>query len=118
MIEHALSGIYDIPHGEGLAIIFPAHMKYIYKKAINKFKRYAKNVWNIDEKNKTDEQIALEGIERTKEYFAMLGSPTTLTQIGVPENDIEKIADLTILGKGSYIKMERKDIVKILRLAI
>ena len=118
MIEHALSGIYDIPHGEGLAIIFPAYMKYIYKKSIGRFKRFAENVWGICEKNLTDEQIALKGIEKTKEYFSSLGSPTILTQIGITENDIDKIANLIVIGGGSYIKIEREDVVQILKLAL
>jgi alcohol dehydrogenase YqhD (iron-dependent ADH family) len=46
-IEHGLSGLYDIPHGAGLAIIFPAWMKYIYKAGLPKFVRYAKNIWHI-----------------------------------------------------------------------
>ena len=118
MIEHALSGIYDIPHGEGLAIIFPAYMKYIYKKAIGRFKKFAENIWGISEPNLTDEQIALKGIERTQKYFSLLGSPTKLTQIGITENDIEKIVNLTVVGGGSYIKMEEKDVVQILKIAL
>jgi alcohol dehydrogenase YqhD (iron-dependent ADH family) len=68
-IEHALSGLYDIPHGAGLAIIFPARMHYVYKAGLPKFVRYAKNIWNIETEGKTDEEIALAGIEATKQFF-------------------------------------------------
>ena len=68
-IEHALSGLYDIPHGAGLAIVLPAWMKYVYKAGLEKFVRYAKNIWHISTDGKTDEEIALEGIEVTKQFF-------------------------------------------------
>ncbi|MDR0282945.1 MAG: iron-containing alcohol dehydrogenase [Candidatus Peribacteria bacterium] len=68
-IEHALSGLYDIPHGAGLAIVFPAWMKYVYKSVLKKFVRYAKNIRNVNFEGKTDEKVALEGIEATKQFF-------------------------------------------------
>ena len=115
-IEHALSGIYDIPHGAGLAIIFPNWMKYVYKRAIGKFKRYAINIWNVDTNNKTDEQIALEGIEKTKEYFSKLGAPVTLKEVNIFEEDIDKITQTVILtGEGSYLVPDKKDVENILR---
>lgn len=115
-IEHALSGIYDIPHGAGLAIVFPNWMKYVYKSAIGKFKRYAINIWNVDTNNKTDEQIALEGIEKTKEYFSKLGAPVTLKEVNIFEEDIDKITQTVILtGEGSYLVPDKKDVENILR---
>jgi alcohol dehydrogenase YqhD (iron-dependent ADH family) len=47
-IEHELSGIYDVAHGAGLAVVLPAWMKYVYKHDIKRFSQYAVRVWNID----------------------------------------------------------------------
>lgn len=118
-IEHALSGIYDIAHGAGLAIVFPNWMKYVYKNSINKFKKYAVNIWNVDTKNKTEEEIALEGINKTKEYFSKVGAPVTLSEVNIPESDIDKIVETVILtGEGSYLKIDKEDIKNILISAI
>lgn len=118
-IEHALSGIYDIAHGAGLAIVFPNWMKYVYKNSINKFKKYAVNIWNVDTKNKTEEEIALEGINKTKEYFSRVGAPVTLSEVNIPESDIDKIVETVILtGEGSYLKIDKEDIKNILISAI
>ncbi|GHV26328.1 hypothetical protein FACS1894176_06850 [Bacteroidia bacterium] len=68
-IEHALSGLYDIPHGAGLAIVFPARMEYVYKAGLPKFVRYAKQIWGVNGDGKSDEEIALEGIMKTKQFF-------------------------------------------------
>lgn len=118
-IEHALSGIYDIAHGEGLAILFPAWMEYVYKKGIPRFKRYAINIWNVTTDGKTDEEIAWEGIVKTKEYFKKIGAPVSLTEVNIPKEDIDKIASQSILDEnGSYIKITKEDAKKILELAI
>lgn len=114
-IEHALSAIYDIAHGAGLAIIFPNWMKHVYKKAIGKFKRYAIAIWNVDVTNKTDEEIALEGIEKTKEYFSKIGAPVTLREVNISKEEIEKIVEAVIItGEGSYLKPSKEDIREIL----
>ncbi|MCK9910403.1 iron-containing alcohol dehydrogenase, partial [Microbacteriaceae bacterium K1510] len=77
-IEHAVSAIYDIPHGGGLAIIFPKWMRYVYKENVERFKRFATHVWGVDPSGKTDEEIALEGIAKTEEFFKRIGAPTRL----------------------------------------
>ena len=48
MIEHELSGIYDIAHGAGLSIIFPAWMKYVYKHNVSRFVQFASRVFNVE----------------------------------------------------------------------
>lgn len=118
-IGHILSGLYDIPHGATLAVIFPNWMKHVYKNAPNKFKRYAINIWNIDPADKSDEEIALEGINRTREYFSKIGAPVTLKEVNVPKEDIDKIAEMFEFdGKGSYMKLYKEDVREILINAI
>lgn len=118
-IGHILSGLYDIPHGATLAVIFPNWMKHVYKNAPNKFKRYAINIWNINPADKSDEEIALEGINRTREYFSKIGAPVTLKEVNVPKEDIDKIAEMFKFdGKGSYMKLYKEDVREILINAI
>jgi tetratricopeptide (TPR) repeat protein len=57
-LEHALSGEFDqIAHGAGLAVLFPAWAKYIYKHNIPRFAQFARRVWDCTEEN--DEAAAL-----------------------------------------------------------
>lgn len=118
-IGHILSGLYDIPHGATLAVIFPNWMKHVYKNAPNKFRRYAINIWNINPADKSDEEIALEGINRTREYFSKIGAPVTLKEVNVPKEDIDKIVEMFKFdGKGSYMKLYKEDVREILINAI
>ena len=92
-LGHALSGKYDIPHGESLSIAWPAWARYVYQSDIKRFAKYARTVWNI--KNAGDESAAQSGIEATEEYFRQLNMPVTLTQsVGEKcKDDIETLAD-------------------------
>src|SRR5690606_2127475 len=48
MIEHEISGIYDVAHGAGLAVVFPAWMQYVYKTDLGRFVQFAVRVWDVD----------------------------------------------------------------------
>jgi len=113
-IEHELSAFYDITHGAGLAIIFPAWMKYTYKHDIAKFIQYANNVWGIEG---NDEETALLGIKSTKAFFKSIGMPTSLNEVDIGQEHFEKMAKLC--GPvGNFVKLEAKDIVEIYKLAL
>lgn len=112
-IEHSLSAFYDIPHGAGLAICHPMLLKYIYKEHLPRFVKFAKNVWNIDPTNKTDEEIALEGITTLRNYFHKLGAPVTLTEVNIPKEALAEIAASTKVFPTSYHNFTTDDVLNI-----
>jgi alcohol dehydrogenase YqhD (iron-dependent ADH family) len=115
-IEHEVSAIYDIAHGAGLAIIFPNWMKYVYKERIRKFVQYAVRVWNVDPNGKSDDEIALAGIEATRAYFTRIGAPATLGELGINDEHLERMAEeATQFGPiGSFKQLTKDDVVSIL----
>ncbi len=113
-LEHALSGEYDeIAHGAGLAMLFPAWAKYIYKHNIPRFAQFARRVWDCPCED--DEKAALCGIEKMEEYFKSIGMPTCLADFGLDAACIKRLADLCTFGKQrtvkSYIDMDY-DVIK------
>ena len=116
MIEHQLGAYTDCAHGAGLAAISVPYYKYIYRDGIDKFVRFAKNIWHIDISHITKEEAALAGIEKLEEFILELGLPTTLREIGATEEMLPMIANSAVLG-GGYKKLESSDILKILRQA-
>ena len=120
-LEHALSGEYDrIAHGAGLAVLFPAWAKYIYKYNIPRFAQFARRVWDCTEKN--DEEAALSGIEKMSEYFKSIGMPSCLKDFGLDESCIEKLSVLCTFDKQravkSYIDMDFKIIKDIFKMCL
>jgi alcohol dehydrogenase len=118
-IEHEISAIYDIAHGAGLAVIFPAWMKYVYKKDISRFAQFAVRVWNEEPDLYNPEKTALAGIERLKGFFKKIGMPVTLKEANIPCSRFEEMAKkcLRYGTIGNFVKLEEEDIIKILEIA-
>lgn len=120
-IEHELSAIYDIPHGAGLSIIFPAWMKYVYSHDINRFLKFSARVWDVDFHFSSPEEIALEGINRMMNFFKSIGLPVTLREAGISDDKFEEMAGkCTNFGQhtvGNFVKLTRDDIINIYKLA-
>ncbi len=118
-IEHELSGIYDIAHGAGLAIIIPAWMKYVYKVNVSRFVQFAVRVWKVEQDFHDPEKTALEGIAKLEAFFRSMGLPTRLGDLGITEERFEEMAEKCAeSGKiGGFKKLDKNDIINIYKLA-
>lgn len=102
-LEHALSGEFDsVAHGAGLAVLFPAWAKYIYKHNEKRFARFARNVWGVTEID--DKKASILGIEKMSEFFKLLNMPTKLTDFGVGKDKVDRLAELTTFNKTRTVK--------------
>ncbi|WP_444542585.1 hypothetical protein [Halalkalibacter okhensis] len=118
-IEHEISGIYDLAHGAGLAIIFPAWMKYVYKHDVNRFAQFANRVWDVEIDLNDLEKTALAGIKKTEEFFRSIGMPVTLNDANIGGEHFEEMAKKgTERGPlGNFVKLFEADLLEIYRLA-
>jgi alcohol dehydrogenase len=118
-IEHEVSAIYDIAHGAGLAVVFPAWMKYVYRQDVQRFVQFAVRVWGVDDAYGDPERIALAGIERQKSFFKSLGLPVALSDLNIGG---DRLAEMAAKGVkfgplGNFLKLQQEDILKVLQLA-
>ncbi|WP_039657965.1 iron-containing alcohol dehydrogenase [Clostridium tyrobutyricum] len=119
-MEHELSAFYDITHGVGLAILTPYWMEYVLdNNTVDKFVEYGINIWSID-KNKDKFTIAHESIEKTREFFNSLGLPARLKEVGIDEENFEKMAEgATRHGKlGEFKPLSKQDVINIYKSAL
>lgn len=118
-IGQEISAIYDIPHGESLAMVWPSWAMYVYADNCKRFKQYAVNVWDVSESNKNDSDIALEGIKITKNFFDQLKTEAQITpwQLNVKDEDIELMAKKATQNGpiGNFKKLYKEDVITILR---
>lgn len=119
-IEHAVSAVYDIPHGGGLAILFPNWMKYNMHHDIPRFKRLALNVFNVDPTGKSDEAIALEGIDALRSFWNSIGAPSRLVDYKIDDSHIEVMADKAVkFGPfGNFAVLNKQDVMEIYRMSL
>lgn len=119
-LEHELSALYDVSHGSGLSVIFPAWMQYVYTAGIDRFVQFATRVWNIENVGSKNE-IALKGIQSLKNFFSSIGLPVNFEQLGAKKSDIDNlIKTLKINTKeklGNFLLLNMEDAKAIYEIA-
>lgn len=119
-IEHELSGQYDIAHGAGLAIVFPAWMRYVYRDDVARFVQYAQRVWDVDLSPTDPDAIVMEMIRRLEAWYKRLGLPVRLSDAGIGEEHLRLMADRCLLGReavGNFRRLKADDVYEIYKLA-
>jgi alcohol dehydrogenase YqhD (iron-dependent ADH family) len=120
MIEHEISGIYDIAHGAGLAVVFPAWMEYVHKVNLQRFVQFAVRVWNVGDSFCDPERVALEGIARQKQFFKSLDLPVSLADLHIDASRLGEMAvkSTTYGPLGNFKKLRKEDVFSVLQLAL
>ena len=94
-IEHELSAKYDVAHGAGLAVVFPAWMRYHMKCNVMRFAQFAVRVYGCEMDFEHPEKTALRGIEAHEAFLRDIGMPLTLKELGAKTEDIPALAAKT-----------------------
>ncbi len=113
--KRELSAYYDITHGVGLSILTPRWMKHILSdETLGKFVDYGVNVWGID--SSLDKfEIANMAIEKTYDFFASIGRPMNLREVGIDEENLEVMAEFASKrgAKYGYVSLSKEDVLEI-----
>jgi alcohol dehydrogenase YqhD (iron-dependent ADH family) len=121
-IEHEISGIYDVAHGAGLAVVFPAWMKNTLHQDVNRFAQWAVRVWNVDMDFWNPEGTAREGIKRLEAFYHSIGLGTRLGDLGVGSDRLEEMAAKGTDGNrrtvGNFVALDQAAVRKVLEFAL
>ena len=115
MLGQSVGAYTDATHGMTLSAVSLPYYRFLLPYGRDKFKRFAVNVWDVDPAGKTDEQIALEGLEAMERWMRELGLVMRLSELGATEEMINGIADGTIVLPGGYKVLTRDEIISILK---
>ena len=122
-IEHELSALYDVAHGAGLAVVFPAWMRYQMHKNVMRFAQFGVRVFGCEMDFEHPEKTALDGIEAYEAFVKSIGMPVTMKELGAKTEDIPALAaktkktDPAKQTTGGAFPMTTEDIEAILRIA-
>ena len=122
-LEHELSAFYDITHGVGLAIIMPAWLTFcLTEDNAYRYLGYLKSAFEIDPSGMDKMTAAKLAIDKTREYFASLGLPARLRDIGIEEEKLPIMAhNASIVGKdyfkNAFRTLDEKSALEIYKLA-
>ena len=115
MLGQAVGGVTNATHGMTLAAVSQAYYHHVLPYGLPKFKRFAEAVWDIDPAGKSDEEVALAGLDAMKAWMEEIGVVMHLTELGVDESMLDQIADLTFHMDGGYKALKRDEILAIFR---
>lgn len=115
MLGQAVGAHTNATHGMTLSAVSLAYYRHILPYGLKKFVRFAENVWNIDGAGKTDEQTALEGLSAMESWMKEMGLAMNISELGVTEDMIEKVADSVLVLTGGYKPLDRDEIVNVLK---
>ena len=115
MIGQAVGAYTDATHGMTLSAVSMAYYRHIMPYGLEKFKRFAVNVWGINPEGKTDAETAELGLSEMEKWMKDMGLVMRLRDLGVTEDMFDKIAESTFIMKGGYKELDKDEIVKVLK---
>lgn len=115
MLGQSVGAYTDATHGMTLAAVSLPYYRYILPYGVQKFKRFAVNVWDVNPEGKTDEQVAKEGLTAMESWMKEMGLVMNITELGATEDMIAGIADGTLIMPGGYKVLNREEIINILK---
>ena len=113
MLGQAVGGYTNATHGMTLSAVSLAYYRHIMPYGLQKFKRFAVNVWNVSAEGKTDEEIANEGLLALEDWMKELGLVMNISEFGVTEAILDDIADVTIILTDGYKTLSREEVIEI-----
>lgn len=115
MLGQSVGAYTDATHGMTLAAVSLAYYRYICPYGLARFRRFAVNVWDVDQNGKNDEQIAAEGLSCMESWMKELGLVMNLRDLGATEEMLEGIADGTFIMEGGYKILTHNEVLDILK---
>ena len=95
MLEHELSGMFDVTHGAGLAAIWPSWARYVMHENLSRFVRFAVNVMDVPNDFTDPEGTALKGIEAMERFYHDIGMPINIKELIGRDITDDEIKEMT-----------------------
>lgn len=115
MIGQSVGAYTNATHGMTLAAVSLPYYRYIMPYGLEKFKRFAVNVWDVDPAGKSDTQIAEEGLKAMESWMKEMGLVMNISELGATEEMLDGIADGTLIMQGGYKVLDRDEVKEILK---
>ena len=115
MIGQSIGAYTDATHGMTLSAVSIPYYRAICPYGLQKFKRFAMNVWDVNPEGKTDEEIADEGLKAMESWMRELGLVMNIRELGVTEDMLPGIVKGTFILDGGYKVLTEDEIMEILK---
>lgn len=113
MLGQAVGAHTDATHGMTLSAVSLPYYRHIMPYGLAKFKRFAENVWNVDPKGKSEEEIAEEGLAAMEAWMKEIGVAMNIRELGVTEEMLDGLVSSTLIMEGGYKVLKKDEILEI-----
>ena len=115
MLGQSVGAHTDATHGMTLSAVSMPYYRYILPYGLAKFKRYAINVWNVNGENKSDKEIAEEGLAKMEAWMKKIGLVMNISELGAKEEMLDGMVKSALIMEGGYKILNKDDIKAILK---
>ena len=115
MIGQAVGAVTDATHGMTLSAVALPYYRLIMPYGLEKFARFATNVWGVDTVGKTNEELAAAGLNAMENWMREIGCVMSIRELGADESSLDAIADATLTMTGGYRTLTRAEVLDVLR---
>ncbi|QQE80187.1 iron-containing alcohol dehydrogenase [Alicyclobacillus sp. SO9] len=119
-MEHEISAIYDIPHGGGLAVLFPHWMDYVMDANPSRFAQLGERVFGVSRDGKSDREMAEATIAKVREFYRSIGAPERLADYDIGDESLQTMAAQSVRYSdiGQFKKLNADDVLSILKASL
>ena len=118
MLGQSVGAHTDATHGMTLSAVSIPYYRFILPYGVEKFKRYAVNVWNVNPENKSDKEIAEEGLNKMEAWMKKIGLVMNISELGAKEDMLDGMVKSTLTMEGGYKILNKDDIKAILKASL
>ena len=118
MLGQSVGAHTDATHGMTLSAVSIPYYRFILPYGVEKFKRYAINVWNVNPENKSDKEIAEEGLNKMEAWMKKIGLVMNISELGAKEDMLDGMVKSTLTMEGGYKILNKDDIKAILKASL
>lgn len=115
MLGQAIGAHTDATHGMTLSAVALPYYRFIMPYGLPKFARVATAVWDVDPAGKTEEELAVAGLDAMEAWMREIGCVMSAGELGMTEDMVEDVADSTLIMQGGYHALTRDEVVQVLR---
>lgn len=113
MLGQAIGAVTNATHGMTLSAVSLPYYRLVMPYGVEKFARFARAVWNVDDSGKSEREVAEAGLEAMSEWMDQLGVVKSARELGLTEENIPDAVKATFILNGGYHKLTTEEVEQI-----
>ena len=118
MLGQAVGAHTDATHGMTLSAVALPYYRLVMPYGVEKFARFATNVWGVDAAGKGAEELAAAGLDAMEAWMREIGCVMSISELGADESMLEGLADSTLIMQGGYHALTRDEVIEVFRASL